>query len=222
MEKNHHCKITIQITSYWYVYGMRQLFLRNVCFFPSPFKWLCDGLHIPHLPWSLFAPTNFTFMNSLCEQTMFSNCNCTPIPSLQTSSKAFLTNKSQSSLASVNVTYCRHGILKYVVKIQVLCGTLRYLSESTNCTVQAQMFINQPCIMSSLFFIVLFQKHISRLVQSSPRQTKSSVVSSVCEYTQILTFWRSYFVWAVPCVLKHIHLASLKETQYDKYYYKLA
>lgn len=88
------------------------------------------------------------------DQPTFSNCNCTSISLLQSSSKASLTNKSQSGLASAHVTYCRHSTLKYIIKIQILHGTLRYLSESTNCTIQEQMFINQPCSLCVLYSLL--------------------------------------------------------------------
>lgn len=95
-----------------------------------------------------------TIQLHFCDQPTFSNCNCTSISSLQSNSKDSLTNKSQSSLASVHVTYYRHSALKYIVKIQILYGILRYLSESTNCAIQDQMFINQPSIICVLYSLL--------------------------------------------------------------------
>jgi len=42
-------------------------------------------------------------------------------------------------------------MLKCIVKVQILYGALRYLSESTNCTIQEQMFIKQSCIICVLY-----------------------------------------------------------------------
>lgn len=51
-------------------------------------RWFSSKLHIPHLPWSLFAPTNFTFMNSLWNRLCFPIAivlqfhRCKPVPRL--------------------------------------------------------------------------------------------------------------------------------------------
>lgn len=100
-----------------------------------------------------FRTNQFHFHEQPMEQTMFSSCNCTPIPLLQTSSKAFLKNKSQSSLASVNVTYCRHRILKYIVK------KIRFYIVLWETWVKAQTVQSKPrCPLISLvsyeFFIL--------------------------------------------------------------------
>ena len=108
----------------------------------------------PLYPASDLMKSFLTIQLHFHDQPTFSNCNCTSISSLQSSSKASLTNKSQSGLASVHVTYCRLSTLKYIVKIQILYGTLRYLSESTNCAIQEQMFINQPCIICVLYSLL--------------------------------------------------------------------
>lgn len=100
----------------------------------------------PSYPASGLMKSFLTIQLCFYDQSTFSNYYCTSISSFQSSSKASLTNKSQSSLASVHVTYCRHSTLKYIVKIQILHGTLRYSNKSTNCASQEHMFSNQPCI----------------------------------------------------------------------------
>lgn len=111
-------------------------------------------LRWPSCPDTGLMKSFLTIQLRFYNQPTFSNCNCTSISAFESSSKASLTNKSQSGLASVQMTYCRHSMLKYVVKTQVLCGSLRYLTESTNCAIQEQMLINKSCIICVLCYLL--------------------------------------------------------------------
>lgn len=107
-------------------------------------------LRWPSYPDAGLMKSFLTIQLHFYNQSTFSNCNCTSISAFESSFKAFLTNKSQSGLASVQMTYCRHSTLKYVIKFQILYGSLGYLSESTNCAIQEQMLINKSCIIRVL------------------------------------------------------------------------
>lgn len=84
METNHHCRITIQIISYWYLYSMRQLILRNICFFhhlSSDFVMMAFIFHIclevfSHQPislsWTAYG-TDYVFQLQLYSNSIVAN-----------------------------------------------------------------------------------------------------------------------------------------------------